>query len=235
MPMTRTPAAADPGQPHRPIDPRAPLVSVQLALAEVLADAAGKAGPEPKPPASSDLARGTATLPLDLSAPSERIVEELRKLGIRGRLEILYQMQLSTVDQQSASFNLGVSKPTIHGLTMTQFGQSNNIQYINTGLRVEVQPRVTGGAVAITVNLSDSRLSRAEEGVPIAIPAKGEPIRAPLIQQITLQTTVNVPSGQTTVLSGLTAEEGPRKRQLIVLLCPRVIPLNASEPSRRGR
>jgi hypothetical protein len=221
--------------PERPIDPRAPLVSVQLVMAEVVPEAGAKAGPEPQTQASSELARGLPTLPLDLSAPSEKIIEELRKLGMRGRLDVFYRIQLTTADQQSASFHFGQSQPQIVGISLTTFGQTNNLQYTNTGLRVEIQPRVAGGIVAMKVNLQDSRLGRGEEGVPISVPAKGETIRSAPIHEFTLQTTVNVPNGQTIVLSGLISEDGPRKRQLMVLLCPRIIPLNPGEAGRPAR
>ncbi len=223
------------GTPERPIDPRAPLVSVQLVMVEVVADAAGKTGSEPQPPASSNLAKGPATLPFDLSGPSEKILEELRKLGMRGRLDVIYQVQLTTVDLQSASFQFGQSQPQITGVTLTQFGQSNSVQIMRTGLIVEIHPRVAGNMVWMEVDLQESRLGRSEEGVPISVPAKGETIRVAPTHQRTLKTTVRAPSGQTIVLSGMTEDDGPRKRQLAVLVCPRIIPLNPSETTRPAR
>lgn len=235
MPTTRMPSTERPGQPQRPIDPRAPLVSVQLVMVEVSPEAEAK-GAERQPPAPSGPASGTGSVTaVDLSAPDERILEELRKTGVHGRLEVLYRLQMTTVDQQSASLNLGLMQPSIRGVTLTQFGQTNNVEYVNTGLRVEIQPRVTGGTVAMTVNLNDSRLGRAEEGVPISIPAKGETIRAPVIQQVILQTTVNASNGQTIVLGGLAAEDGPRKRQLMLLVCPRIVSLSPSGSGRPAR
>lgn len=215
------------GSPPPPIEPRAPVVSVQFVMVEVTPDAAAKPGPEP--------VKGAVSLgTLDLSAPNEGILAELRKIGIGGHLELLYRMQIAGVDQQTASLQLGVSQPTISGYSMTQFGQANNIQYNNTGLRVEIQPRVAGETVSLSVNLSDSRFGRMEEGVPLSNAPAGQVIRVPSIQQVTLQTVVNVPSGQTIVLSGLTSEDGPRKRQLMILACPRILSGNLGESRRPG-
>jgi hypothetical protein len=221
--------------PQKPIDPRAPLVSVQLVIAEVVADAAEQAGPKPQPPALSDLGKSPATLPLDLSVPSEKILEELRKLGLRGRLDVLYQIQLTTVDQQSASFQLGQRQPRVVGVSMSQFGQANSVDLLNTGLIVQIQPQVAGGNVATKVTIEESRLGRAEEGIPVSVPSKGEPVRAAPVHSRTLQTAVNAPSGQTIVLSGTTAADGPRKRYLMILLCARIVPSNPSETPRSVR
>jgi type II secretory pathway component GspD/PulD (secretin) len=113
-----------------------------------------------------------------------------------------------------------------------QFGQSNSIDYLNTGLIVQVQPQVTGGVVSTKLAIEESRVGRAEDGIPIIVPAKGESVRAAPVHSRTLQTAVNVPSGQTIVLSGMTENDGPRKRQLAVLLCPRIIPANSGESAR---
>jgi len=221
--------AERPPAPERRPDPRAPLISVQFVMAEVIPDAAGKPGPEP--------AKGAVPVgALDLSAPSERILEELRQVGVHGRLEVLYRMQLTTVDRQKAMFQFGQQEPQITGVMQTQFGQTNSVQYTNTGLILEIEPKVeASGVVSMAVSLENSRFGPAEEGTPISIPAKGETIRARPVHSVSMQTAVNVPSGQTVVLSGLASEDGPRQRQLMVLVCPRIIPLGPSESSRSER
>ena len=215
------PVVERPAAPERRIEPRAPLVSVQFVMAEVAPEAAGK--PEPT--------KGTVSLgTLDLAASSERILEELRKIGVHGRLEVLYRVQLTTVDGQKAMFELGQQEPQITGVSMTQFGQTNSVTYTNTGLVLDIEPKVDASKkVSMKVNLSESRFGRADEGTPMSISAKGETIRARPIWNVTMQTAVNVPSGQTVLLSGLAAEDGPRKRQLMILVCPRIIPLDPGE------
>jgi type II secretory pathway component GspD/PulD (secretin) len=219
---------------EKPAEGRAPMVSVQMVMAELILEPAAKR--ERPSPQSSGSAKGGATISaLDLSAPDEKLREELRKLGIQGRFDVLYRINLAAADGQKTSLQLSGRQPQISGITMTQFGQTNNINMLNTGTTIEVQPRVAGEVVSLTVSLEDSRLGPAEEGVPIAVPAKGETTRAAPIHNFSLRTAVNVPSGRTIVLSGLISEDGPRKRQRLILLCPRIIPLNASEPVRPSR
>ena len=218
------PIAETTGAPERPADGRAPLVSVQMVMADAITESAAKH--ERPSPQSSGSAKGAAAIgALDLSAPDERLLEELRKVGIQGRVDVLYRINLTTADQQKSTFQLSHRLPRIVGMTLTQFGQTNNIDMLNTGLIVEIQPRVAGEIVSLTVSLEDSRLGLPEEGVPVSIPAKGETTRAQPIHNFSLRTAVNVPSGQTIVLSGLVSEDGPRKRQMMILLCPRIIAL----------
>lgn len=223
------------GAPARPIDPRAPLVSVQLVMMEVVADVAEKTGSKTQTPASSDLTKTPATLPLDLSAPSEKILEELRKLGVRGRLDVFYRIQLTAADQQDATFQLGQREPRVVGVTISQFGQANRVDYLNTGLIVQVRPQVAGGAVSTRVAIEESRVGRADEGIPISAPAKGEPVRAAPVHTRTMQTVVNAPNGQTIVLTGLTEEGNPHSRQVVILLCAHIVASNPSETPRPAR
>jgi hypothetical protein len=212
-----------PPPPDRPFDFRGPLVSVQFVMAEFAPEAADKPGPEP--------AKGAVSVgALDLSAPSERIAEGLRKTGLHGRLDVLYRMQLTTVDGQKAKFELGHQEPQITGVTMSTFGQTNSIQYTNTGLILEIEPRVdVRGTVSLKVSLNESRFGREEEGTPISITAKGETIRARPISTLSVQTAVNVPSGQTIAIGGLASVDGPRRRQMVLLVSARIIPLTPHE------
>jgi len=218
---------------ERAADARAPMVSVQMVMAELIPEAAKR---ERSSAPSSGPAKGAAAIgAIDLSAPDEKLLEELRKMGIQGRVDVLYRINLTTADQQKAKFQLNHSVPQIVGMSLTQFGQTNNIQVTNMGTIVEIQPRVAGETVSLTVSLEDSRLGPAEEGVPLAVPAKGDTIRAAPIHSFSLRTAVNVPSGRTIVLSGLVSEDGPRKRQRMILLCPRIIALSSSEAGRPSR
>jgi type II secretory pathway component GspD/PulD (secretin) len=204
-------------------------------MAELVPEAA-KAGQKPQAQAAPDLAKGPATLSLDLSAPDEKLLEGLHKQGMHGRLDVLYRIQLTTADQQNASFQFGQSQPQITSVSQSQFGQSNSVTMNRTGMTLEIQPRVAGSTVSMKVNLEGSRLGRAEEGVPLSVPSKGESVRVPPSYQVTLKTAVNVPDGQTIALGGLTEQDGPRKRQLVVLVCPRVIPsVNPRHPDRPAR
>ncbi len=222
-------------QTERPLDPRAPLVSVQLVMVEV-APESDKAGTEAKVAPSSLLAGGAAMLEIDLSAPSEKILDELRKLGVRGRLDVFCRIQLAAADRQAASFQVDGRVPQVIGVNMSQFGQSNNVNYLNTGLKVEILPEVAGNTVLAEVSLDGSRLGRADDGIPLSTSAKGEVVaRAAPIHSCRLKTTVNVGAGKTIVLGGMTENDGKSTRQLVLLLCPRIVPVAPSQTAPAAR
>lgn len=213
------------GMPSRPLDPRAAVVSVQVVVMEVATEAVEKPAARPNP-ASLESAVGD----IDLSAPTAKILEETRKLGIHGRLDVIYRVQLTTVDQQKAMVQFGQREPRITGVSVNQFGQANTVDYLNTGMILEIEPRVdAGGLVSISVSLDASRLGPAGEGTPISVPAKGEMVRVQPVYSLTMHTAVNAPSGRTVALGGLTADDGSHKRRLVVLLCPRVVESSVGE------
>jgi len=217
LPPTTAETAAS---PERPADARGPLVSVQMVMAEATLEA----DKHDRPSASAQSPKGGAAIgAIDLSAPDEKLREELRKLGVEGQVDLLYRFSLAAADGQKLSLQLNQTQPQISGITITQFGQTNNVNMLNTGTTIEIQPRVAGEIVSLTLSLTASRLGAAQEGVPIAVTDKGESARAVPTHSFSLRTAVNVPSGQTIVLTGLASEEGPRKRQTVILLCPRIV------------
>jgi hypothetical protein len=228
------PSPGVPPMPERPLDPRVAMVSVQVVMLEVALEAAPKPGAERQPAAVSEPAKANIALgAIDLSASNEKILEEAGKLGIRGRLEVIYRVQLATVDQQKAMVQFGQREAEISGVSVNQFGQMNSVTYVNTGLMLEIEPKVDpSGVVSMAVNLQDSRFGRVDEGTPLSISAKGETIRARPICNVTMKTVVNAPSGQTIALGGLVAEDGPRKRQLVVLIAPRIVAPSPDEANR---
>ena len=51
----------------------------------------------------------------------------------------------------------------------------------------------------------------------------GRVLRLPPIETTTLQTTVNVADGESTVIGGLTVESGPRHAKLLIVVTPHII------------
>jgi hypothetical protein len=223
-PSAVRPAPAETPAPEKRAEGRAAMVSVEMVMAEAILEPAAKHD-RPSPASAPSAKGGPALGAIDLSGPDEKLREELRKLGVRGRVDLLYRINLTAADGQKTSLQLNQAQPQIAGINMSQFGQTNNIQITNTGTSIEIEPRVAGETVALKVSLNDSRFGAAEEGVPLAVTAKGETTRALPIRNFTLATAVSVPSGQTIVLSGLVSEDGPRKQQRLILLCPRIIAL----------
>ena len=104
-----------PRLPSEPPDPRAPMVTIQAVLVELVQDEPGAAAklrpgspavesrPAPSPRGKSEF----AVIDLDLAAPPEAILAELQKLGVQGRLDVLNRVQMTTLDRQSASVQFG--------------------------------------------------------------------------------------------------------------------------------
>jgi type II secretory pathway component GspD/PulD (secretin) len=200
------------------------MVTIQAMLLELVQDEAVKA-PEGKPDPASRRKSEPAVIDLDLAAPHDAILAELRKLGARGRLEVLNRLQMTTLDKQPAYVQLGRQEPFIVGATLTTFGQSNNVTLIQTGLLVSIVPRVApGDAVILEIDLNESRPGRLEEGKVIFTPAKvGETIRQPSIIQTMLRSVVKVPAGKTVAVVAATSESGPRRTETLLLVSARVL------------
>ena len=179
------PDAVPPRRPSEPPDPRAAMVMVQAVLVELVQDESGTAGGENPPPVrglrrdagpgdrprapdspgpigrADPAPRGKSELgviDLDLAAPHENILAELRKFGMRGRLDVLNRVQVTTLDKQSAYVQLGRREPVIMGTSRSQFGAANNVTLQSFGLLVSIVPRVSpSDVVVLEIDLSQSR------------------------------------------------------------------------------
>jgi general secretion pathway protein D len=138
-----------------------------------------------------------------MSASSSNINFLLRALQESRRLEVLSRPQITTLDGKPGRVQVGASVPTVQGVTLTQFGQTNNIQYQDVGIIHEVQPRISvDGQVVMNVLAEKSELGPEAEGVVISV-IEGSEVRSPQIKTTRATTTVSAASGQTIVLSGL--------------------------------
>jgi type II secretory pathway component GspD/PulD (secretin) len=139
-----------------------------------------------------------------LSATSNSVNVLLRALQEKRRLEVLSRPQIMALDGQTGYVLVGQRVPTIQGVTLDQFGQTNNIFYQQVGIIMQVTPRISpDGLVVMQVQTEKSEVGPEAEGIPISITAGGQIVRAPRINATTAVTTVSALSGQTVVLSGL--------------------------------
>lgn len=141
---------------------------------------------------------------LVLQASSESVSVLIRALRSRQRVDILARPQVQTLDNQTAYIQVGQSVPQISGVSLTTYGQTNNVQYTNTGIIMGVTPRISpDGIVVMEIDASQSSVGAEADGIPISVSASGQIIRAPRINQTLAQTTVSATDGQTVVLGGL--------------------------------
>jgi len=147
---------------------------------------------------------------------------------LRKQMEVLFQAQLTTLDNQPARLQVGRREPTIASV-MTNLtnpsGQINSITTQDVGTVLSLTPRASADrVVTMQLNINDSRLGPKDEGVPIFAPSNGEPVRAPVVDTITMQTTVKIADGQTVVLSGMT-RQSKNGKQRVILVTPHVLPI----------
>lgn len=138
------------------------------------------------------------------SASSSNVSFLLRALQENRRLEVLSRPQIMTLDGKTGTVQVGSRVPRITGVTNSQFGQTNSIEYDDVGIILEVTPRISpDGQVVMNIFAEKSEVGEEEDGIAINVSNTGEIIRAPQIATTTANTTVSAASGQTVVLSGL--------------------------------
>ena len=125
----------------------------------------------------------------------------LNALDSESELKILSSPSLMVLDNQTATINVGDEIPVPTSEATSNIDSNartvNQIQYRNTGVTLEVTPRVNaGGLVTMEVN---QEVSEAAE-------TKSSELNAPTIVRRSITSTVAVQSGQTIVLGGLIRE-----------------------------
>lgn len=138
------------------------------------------------------------------SASSSNVSFLLRALQENRRLEVLSRPQIVTLDGQPGRSQVGARVPRITGVTQNDFGQTNVVEYEDTGIILEVTPRISpDGQVVMNVFAEKSEVGDEADGIAINIAANGDIVRAPQIASTQVETTVSAASGQTVVLTGL--------------------------------
>lgn len=189
---------------------------------------------------------------LVLSASSEAVGVLIRALQTANRLQVLNRPQLTTLDSQQATAQVGQSVPRVIGVTQAQLGvpQQINTEDEDVGLLLSVLPRVSpDGLILMQVGIENSSVGDPNAGIPIGFGANGEVIRSPIIQRTRADTVVSAYSGQTVVFAGLISKtrssarsqipilgslpligpafrfdvESEQRRELMVVLTPRLI------------
>ena len=113
----------------------------------------------------------------------------------REKIRTLAQPTLITLENQKASFSAGkqisVRTQTTNNLTTTSTS-TDSFQYINTGININVTPRVSGNNVFLEIQQENSDAGVATEGNP-----------NPPITRRSTSTSVMVTSGDTMLMGGL--------------------------------
>jgi type II secretory pathway component GspD/PulD (secretin) len=146
-------------------------------------------------------------------------VEEAQK-----NMEVLFRGQLTALDNQAAYLQAGRREPTISAINTTATGQINSVTVQNLGTLLRFTPRVNADrVVTMQLDINDSRLAPAEEGVPIYSSNKGEVVRAPVSENLMVQATVKVADGQTVLLCDM-SRQAKNGKQRVMLVTVHVLP-----------
>lgn len=168
----------------------------------------------------------------------------LNALETESEVNVLSAPSLMVLDNQTATINVGDEIPVPTRQSSSNVDPNaptvNEIQFRNTGVTLEVTPRVNNSGL-VTMEI--------RQEVSNAVATTSSNIDAPTIQQRQIESTVAINSGQTIVLGGLirnseTENEGgipglykipfigklfgnttieKRRTELVVLLTPRVV------------
>lgn len=140
---------------------------------------------------------------LVLSAASDSINVLVRALEEEGRLQILSRPQVMALNNQQAVVSVGRDISRVSGTTVTNGTVTSNVVDVETGLTLQIQPRINDdGVVVMTVDATKSELGSVADGTQIPDGVGGFVIARP-IDRTTAQTTISAKSGQTVVLGGL--------------------------------
>jgi type II secretion system protein D len=142
---------------------------------------------------------------LVLAASSESFGALFRMLQDANRAQILAKPTLTTIDNNISVVNVGKSVPILGNSTNTVSGVTQSVQYINTGLTMQIQPRTNqDGLINMIVAISRSSVSDAD-GLTIA--NGDQTSTTPAFNQTLAQTRVTAYDGQTVILGGLITKE----------------------------
>jgi general secretion pathway protein D len=121
----------------------------------------------------------------------------IRALKTQGRVEVLSRPQLTLLDNQFGTFQVGQQFPRPAGSTNTNNGVTADVEYVDTGVVLNVTPRISPeGKVFMRIQPSIS----SPNPQPITI---GNGFQAFPIDTTGLETSIVAMDGETVVLGGL--------------------------------
>ncbi|MEM9942557.1 MAG: secretin N-terminal domain-containing protein [Planctomycetota bacterium] len=145
---------------------------------------------------------------LVLSGGSESVSVLVRALRDRQCVRVLSKPHIMTLENLQGRVSIGAEVPRVSGTSQTNFGVTQDINFVDVGVILEVTPRVSpDGLIVMAVNAQRSRVGGDETGITIGFGANGDPIIAPQIIETEANTTLMARSGQTVVFSGLIQED----------------------------
>jgi len=136
----------------------------------------------------------------------------LNALATDSKLKIVSSPHITVADNQKASIQVGDQVPTItstQSTTTSTTGVISSVQYLNTGVLLNVTPHVNaGGLVTMDINQEVSNAAKTTSSG----------IDSPTISKRTAQSTVTVQTGETLVMAGLISDKSAHATNGLPLL-----------------
>jgi general secretion pathway protein D len=140
---------------------------------------------------------------LDLS----NVTAVLQAVQEKNRGQILSQPRLMTLSGKSATIDISTQYPYKSSVTLNQTGTTQNVQFVNVGITLEVVPQVNLNADSVVMQL-DPNVSDL-----VSLSADG-----PITTQRRTSTNVEVKNGETVVIGGLLRDEDARSNKTVPFL-----------------
>lgn len=153
------------------------------------------------------------------SASSESVSVLLRALEERQKVNVLGRPQVTALDNERATIQVGQKVPYVTGSQTTTTGMVNSTDYMDVGLILDITPRINNdGLVIMQLYAEKSSVGSDADGITIAIGQNGTPIKSPRITLSKVQTTISAMDGQTIVLGGLITNEDTQITRAVPVL-----------------
>ncbi len=136
------------------------------------------------------------------------LVKELKK---NPNVKFLAQPMVTALNNNPAFIQFGRRVPKV-SKTVTERGQTSNVEYENVGLILGVTCRICDdNRVTMEIDLEKSDI------------AGNDGTGAPVVDVTTAQTTVTAESGEPIVLGGMKAEDSASAKEVILIATPRIL------------
>ena len=134
------------------------------------------------------------------SASSESVSVLLRALEERNKVQVLSRPQVTALDNQRASIQVGQNMPYIGQTQITNAGGStNSVQFISVGVILDITPRISSDGLVVMSIYAEKSTAKMDN--------IGGGLQAPFVSLSTVQSVVSAMDGQTIVIGGLITNE----------------------------
>jgi type II secretory pathway component GspD/PulD (secretin) len=186
---------------------------------------------EPKKGAEGKLVPGDKEIDeKEFVGPAERVTASIVAQQKKGVFAGVKRYQLTVVENQPANLLNQEHKPYVIGFVFSGKGAGGNmamrttVAYKTVGTKMVLTPRMgPDQAVTVDLNVEDVRSYQPEDGVPLGLNDKGQPVIATEFAVSKLDATVTVPMGQAVLASGVQTKSKTDHARTLIVMTARVI------------